>query len=148
MQRFFDFQESLHRYCQQLEQRFTVPYEISLTPAQIPSAYKTSGTTDLSSIGAVLWDVYGTLCGVDLGDLDKTLEYDEHLLRAARATIAEFSLEEPLSLMRMEPDQPSENTLRDLYLQMIDDSHLRSLAEGVRDPEVLIEQVWLQKTAL
>jgi putative hydrolase of the HAD superfamily len=142
MQRFFDFQESLHHYYQRLEQRFTVPCEISLTPAQIPSAYKTSGTADLSSIGAVLWDVYGTLCGMDLGDLEKTLEHDEHLLRAARATIAEFSLEEPL--MRMEPDQSSENTLRDLYLQMIDDSHLRSLAEGTKYPEVLIEQIWLQ----
>jgi len=142
MQRFFDFQESFNHYYQRLEQRFTVPYEISLTPAQIPSAYKTPGTADLSSIGAVLWDIYGTLCGMDLGDLDKTLEHDEHLLRAAQATIAEFSLEE--SLMRMEPDQPSENTLRDLYLQMIDDSHLRSLAEGTKYPEVLIEQIWLQ----
>ena len=142
MQRFFDFPESFHHYFQQLEQRFTDTREISFAPPQIPVAYKTSDSTDLSSVGAVLWDVYGTLCGVDLGDLEKTLEYNEHLLRAAKATMTEFSLTEPL--MCLKPGQPGENTLRDLYLQLIDNSHLRSLADGIRYPEVLIEQIWLQ----
>lgn len=139
MKRFFDFSPALWDYFQELDRRFgkaNEADELFPSPAEV-ACYG----MDLSGIRVVLWDVYGTLCGVELGDLEKTLEDDERLLAAAKAIIGEFSLQEPLK--RMRPDQLCEITLRDLYRQMIEDSHLRSLATGVEYPEVVIEQIWL-----
>ncbi len=137
MKRFFDFSPSLWQYFQEIDRRFSVGEEIVPVAAEV-----TCRSADLSSVRAVLWDVYGTLCGVELGDLVGSLEYEDRLLRAAEVTVEEFSLHGPLK--RLKPDQPAEVTLSDLYQELIADSHLRSLATGVEYPEVVIEQIWLE----
>jgi len=136
LKRFFDFPDTLWSYFQQVDLRFTPTPHLTASDAAL-----TPSLTDLSSVRAVLWDVYGTFSGVDLGDMEQSLQHEDRLLAAARATVQEFSLQE--TLQRLDTSLPPETTLRDLYTQLIADSHLRSLAQGIEYPEVQIEQIWL-----
>ena len=135
MQRFFDYPVSLWSYFRQVDERLSkknaprpVPADINPQPA------------DLSGVRAVLWDVYGTLSGVSVGDLQRTLEYEDQLAQAAGAVIEEFGLAP--SLKQLYPERPEPIALRDRYLQLITESHERSRAAGIEYPEVLIEQIW------
>jgi len=136
LKRFFDFPDTLWSYFQQIDRRFNPTPRLASSDSAL-----TPVLTDLSSVRAVLWDVYGTLSGVDLGDMERSLQHEDRLLHAARATVEEFSLQEPLQ--NLDPSHPPPETLRDLYTQLIADSHLRSLAQGIEYPEVQIEQIWL-----
>jgi len=95
---------------------------------------------DLSGVRAVFWDVYGTLCGVSVGDLQQTLEYGDRLAQAAGAAIEEFGLAPALT--QLYPDRSADIALRDRYLELIAESHERSRGTGIEYPEVVIEQIW------
>jgi putative hydrolase of the HAD superfamily len=135
MERFFDYPASLWAYFHDVDRRFTESGNISPKPCPVD----TYGD-NLGNVRAVLWDVYGTLCGVGLGDLEKSLQDLQRLQIAAQATINEFSLEPALT--QLYPQQSPAQALRDRYLQLIDESHQRSLLAGVEYPEVVIENIW------
>ncbi len=156
MRRFFDFPDSLWRYFAEVDSRYAGCCDTQVIPADI-TCYN-----NLSHVKVVIWDVYGTLCGVDVGDLEGVVQSSinasnsgdggcddsagnanssgERLLRAARATIEEFKL--GASLRKMFPSCVPEDALRELYLDMIANAHLESLSHGVEYPEVVIEQIW------
>jgi len=134
--RFYDYPTSLWRYFRQLDDRMTPPDPPRPVPADIPPH-----SASLPDIRGVVWDIYGTVCGVDLGDLEKSLTAEDRLAEVAGILLDEFDLGE--SLHRLNPDQPPPQTLRDLYVRGIADSHQRSRAEGIEYPEVKIERIWL-----
>ncbi|MBN1765751.1 MAG: HAD hydrolase-like protein [Sedimentisphaerales bacterium] len=136
MKRFFDFPDTLWQYFQDMDRRFKMPDDCTVTPAEIDYTQ-----ADLSDIRVILWDIYGTLCGVDVGDLEKTLEHSERVVKAAAVMVEKFNLARPLQ--KIHDDQPPEKNLADLYLQLIADSHLRSREAGIEYPEVEIEQIWI-----
>lgn len=136
MKRFFDFPISLWSWFTQVDQRFAVS-EVS---APVPLDLESTVNTDLGDIRVVLWDVYGTMLGASVGDLERTLEEPARLLTGTTALCDEFHLHEPLQ--KLQPHQAPEMYLRDRYLREITDSHLRSLGMGIEYPEVAIETVW------
>jgi len=136
MERFFDFPPSLWEYFQQVDGRLAARTVVSAQSGPLEPYWG-----DLHGIRAVLWDVYGTLCGAAVGDLEQSLVQEGRLQSAARATIAEFELGEALA--RLYPDTPGDLALRDRYLELIGQSHKHSEAAGVEYPEVVIENIWL-----
>ena len=135
MKPYIEFTSALRDYFQQIDLLFDDPVTIDPTPAPIVT-YR--GT--LPEIQAVIWDVYGTLCGMELGDLEQAWADRDRLLPAARALVEEFGLGSPLR--RMSAEQEPEKSLVELYLQRIEHSHERSCRQGVEYPEVVIEQIW------
>jgi putative hydrolase of the HAD superfamily len=91
----------------------------------------------IKNIKAVLWDVYGTLLTLSVGDLESTLAKKDTMLEAFGRTIREFGLG------RFLDGTPSE-TLLDLYVGEIEKTHRRKRARGVFSPEVKIEHIWLR----
>lgn len=139
MKRFFDFPPSLWAYFRDVDARFVskAPPQGVTSPQPPPI---TPYVDNLPAIRAVLWDVYGTLFGTGVGDLERSLQYEDRLLTAAHAAVEEFLLAEPLQ--KLYPQQPPDAALRDRYLQLIAESHQHSLAQNIDYPEVLIECIW------
>lgn len=136
MNRFFDFSPSVWDYFQKIDRRFSSQSAISPQPGPVEPHLP-----HLPGIRAVIWDVYGTLCGADAGDLDKTLTQRDLLRSVANATITEFKLDKPLASLY--PDSPADLALSNLYLQLIHQSHENSKTNGIDYPEVVIENIWL-----
>jgi putative hydrolase of the HAD superfamily len=135
MKHFFDFPKSLLDYFQNVDKRMASAdpmLNISLSMECFSDIHKT--------IKAVLWDVYGTLAGFTVGDLENSLENYDSLTLAASQTIDEFQLAEALQLLF--PQLPPETALQEFYLQLINESHIRSQNMGIEYPEVLIEMIW------
>lgn len=135
MRRFFEYPEHLESYFRKVDIRFspkTVPQPV---PADVSPQL-----ADFSGVRAVFWDVYGTLFGVSVGDLQQTLEYEDRLAQAAGMVIEEFGLALPLT--QLYPDRSAHIALRDRYLQLIAESHERSRTAGIEYPEVVIEIIW------
>ncbi len=137
MKRFFDYPQSLWSWFQTVDKRFETGSPTP-HPAQLSLPIREG---DLKDIHVVLWDVYGTLLGVEVGDLEQSHERPDRLEAAARTTIAEFGLEP--SLGRLYPGRDPAAALRERYLRGIDDSHLQSAGRGVQFPEVVIQHIWL-----
>lgn len=133
---FFDFSTSLWDFFRQIDKRFAVKKPPSPTPASLKSY-----SADLSNIKIVLWDVYGTILGLDLGDLEKSLQSRDCLTAAAQKTVEQFQLEAPLE--KLFPDQFADWALCDRFVQLIRESHLESQSRGIEYPEVVIEKIWL-----
>ncbi|MBN2211882.1 MAG: HAD hydrolase-like protein [Sedimentisphaerales bacterium] len=138
MKRFFDYPQKLWEWFETVDKRFAVDTPPTLQPAHLSVEIHQG---NLSDIHVVLWDVYGTLLGVEVGDLEQSHDRPDRLEEAARLTIAEFNLETPL--VRLYPGRDSAVSLRERYLKGIDDSHLQSAGRGVQFPEVVIQQIWL-----
>ena len=65
MKRFFDFPLSVWSYFQDVDKRFCISSDPPIKPVQIESYH-----TEFNNIRVVLWDIYGTLFFLSLGDLD------------------------------------------------------------------------------
>lgn len=135
MKRFFDYPDYLLDYFREQDRRFADRPCPKTQPAPIAAVKEC-----LSDVKVILWDIYGTLCGVGLGDMEQASQNEDRLQTPAQATMNEFHLQEPL--YDMEPDKPVGLTLRDLYLNLIDESHQKSMRAGIDVPEVLIERIW------
>ena len=134
MQRFFDFPASLWSFFQETDLSFDRPG--MLEPLDTPLR-----SVALPGIRAVLWDIYGTLLGCALGDLEASLQDPQRQTQAAALLIERFSLQGPLR--QLNGHAPLEIALRDRYLALIDQSHRQSRAAGVEYPEVIIQDIWL-----
>jgi len=135
MKRFFDYHPNVLSYFKQVDQRLNQ----NQSPKIIPAVEK-SIVHPLINIKAVLWDVYGTLLGVDVGDLERSCLIRQPIEATAVTVINEFSLEQSLRLLY--PNMPPAIALSSRYLELIAESHRRSQAQGVEYPEVVIEEIW------
>lgn len=91
----------------------------------------------IKNIKAVLWDVYGTLLTLSVGDLERMLAKKDTMLEAFGCTIREFGLGRFL-------DGRQSETLLNLYTREIEKTHRRKRARGVFSPEVKIDHIWLR----
>jgi putative hydrolase of the HAD superfamily len=91
----------------------------------------------IENVGAVLWDVYGTLMAVSVGDLKDGREKEKLMLEAFRRTAREFGLLEF-------PGNKPEERLMEMYVKEIEKTHRRKRSHGVFSPEVKIEQIWMR----
>lgn len=135
MDHYFDFSSSLLRYFHEIDLR--------LAPRELPRpspAELTATKVPLSGIRAVLWDVYGTIFGCALGDLQQTLRQRLRLESVSAELIKEFDLG-PV-LRELAPESPPAEALAGRLLELIAQSHSRSSQAGVEYPEVLIERIW------
>ncbi|MBN1436906.1 MAG: HAD family hydrolase [Sedimentisphaerales bacterium] len=140
MNRFFDYSRELLDYFDWVDRRYG-GVGADAEPAAIAEELR-----GLDGIKAVMWDLYGTLLKIDIGDLEGSLEEQRHITRAAAAVVEEFELGSALE--RMVHDSGSEMTAVELlcryYTEAIADSHERSKKKGVAYPEVVIERIWAQ----
>ena len=144
MNRYFDYPELVWRYFQEVDGRFgdRRPRRLVRGDVAVDVSGLASGLGRDKTIKAVLWDIYGTLFGVGLGDLEQTLGYDRRLSEAGAVVVREFFLGE--SLKKLYAGKKPQESLRDRYLSLIAESHDKSRAEGVEYPEVVIEDIWQQ----
>jgi putative hydrolase of the HAD superfamily len=123
-----DFARALH------EKRLVTP-ERRLEPIDYPSHSET-----LSDIRVVLFDVYGTLVNYWRPEFAAEETKNKALLGAFEKTISYFGMER--YLVEMNPAEPVEKTLWDLYHGLIALRHKLSLDKNIEFPEVKIEEVW------
>jgi putative hydrolase of the HAD superfamily len=124
--------QSLLHYAEELRTRRRHRRVSKTIPARIAVRL-----TSVRRAAAVLWDIYGTLIALSVGDLAKTLEKKQTLLRAFRLTAEEFGFNNYL-------DNDPARILLDWYVMQIEGTHRRKRAHGVSLPEVKIEQIWLR----
>ncbi|RJP16122.1 MAG: HAD family hydrolase [Candidatus Abyssobacteria bacterium SURF_5] len=123
---------SVIEYAEQRSRGRTRVRKYPIIPANIPQKLP-----KLVGIGAVLWDVYGTLLGHPMGDVVEHSLMEKSTKRAFIKTAAEYGLEKFLG------GDPA-TVLRKLYDDEIEKIHRRKRAQGVFSPEVKIEEVWLR----
>jgi putative hydrolase of the HAD superfamily len=94
----------------------------------------------LTGIRAVIFDVYGTLLHYwkqPFGDEEKK---KRHLMGAFEKVIQFFGMEK--ALVEMNPEEPPQKTVYDLYHGLIMLNHEKLVGKGITFPEVRIEEVW------
>jgi FMN phosphatase YigB (HAD superfamily) len=126
---------SLEQYASYLDTRSDLPWPAP--PEAIPVKARPH-LERLSGIRAVLWNVYGTLLAIPLGDL--VFEHPQTFImsNALDRAIQEFKM---WSSMTRKPGQPS-NALRLMYDQVLLEQRGISGPGGEKHPEVLAERVW------
>ncbi len=124
--------QSIEEYSERQSKRRLRRKVYKIVPARIARR-----VPKIERVGAVIWDVYGTLMALSVGDLESTLAKKKTLSGAFRRTIREFGLYEVL-----DGDPPE--TLMDLYIGEIKKTHRRKHARGEFSPEVKIERIWLR----
>ena len=124
--------QSIEEYSERQSKRRLRRKAYKIVPARIARR-----VPKIERVGAVIWDVYGTLMALSVGDLESTLAKKKTMSGAFRRTIREFGLYEFLD------DDPPE-ALMDLYIGEIKKTHRRKHARGVFSPEVKIERIWLR----
>ncbi len=123
---------SIEEYAEHLSKRRFRRKRYEIAPARIAGRVRR-----IERVEAVLWDVYGTLMALAVGDLASALEKQETMLGAFRRTIREFRLSKFL-------DGAPPDTLLRMYVGEIEKTHRRKIARGVSSPEVKIERIWLR----
>jgi len=127
MNSFFDEPQELTAFFRETEAAFAPKTPLDPKPANIPTRLN-----PLKNIRVILWDIYGTLCGAKIGDLQDALAQRDAHVTPALAVINKFSL------------QISAENLVDLYHDLIAQSHRKSHDQGVEYPEVHIDKIWQQ----
>jgi putative hydrolase of the HAD superfamily len=94
----------------------------------------------LTDIRVVLFDVYGTLINYWRPEFSGEDTKKKALIGAFKETISHFGMER--YLVEMNPQEPAEKTLWDLYHGLIALRHKLSLDKKIEFPEVKIEEVW------
>jgi putative hydrolase of the HAD superfamily len=123
-----DFARTLH-------EKHAVTQERVLAPVDYPSRCEI-----LTDIRVVLFDVYGTLINYWRPEFASEDTKKKALLGAFEKTISHFGMER--YLVEMNPGEPAEKTLWDLYHGLIALRHKLSLDKKIEFPEVKIEEVW------
>ncbi len=123
---------SIDEYAERQSKRRQRRKRHAIVPARIPARLR-----KIKHAGAILWDVYGTLLALPVGDLERTLDQKETMFKAFKQTAREFGFD------RFTNGNPAEN-LMELYVREIEKTHRRKRGHGVFSPEVKIEQIWLR----
>jgi FMN phosphatase YigB (HAD superfamily) len=124
---------TLEQYADYLDTRKDIPWP---APLEVKPAKARPHLESMPEIKAVLWNVYGTLLTIPLGDL--VFEHPERMVMeiALDKTITEFKM---WGSMSRKPGQPAE------YMKALYANELmlqRGLGTGERFPEVLSERIW------
>ncbi len=126
---------SLEQYASYLDTRGDLPWP---APPEATPVKARPHLERLSGIRAVLWNVYGTLLAIPLGEL--VFEHPQAFImsNALDRTIQEFKM---WASMTRKPGQPS-NALRLMYDQVLLEQRGITGPGGEKHPEVLAERVW------
>ena len=124
---------SLEQYADQLDTRKDLPWPAP--PQAVPVKAKPH-LARLPGVRAVLWNVYGTLLAIPLGEL--VFEHPQAFImsNALEKTIQEFKM---WGSMSRKPGQPSEY-MGQIYSQIL--TEMKVGPPGERHPEVAVEKVW------
>jgi len=123
---------AIEEYAEHLSRKKVRRKKYAIKPAGIPARLK-----KMKNVAAVLWDVYGTLLALSVGDLERALAQKDTMRTAFRRTIKEFGFGRFL-----DGDPP--DSLMQLYVREIENTHRRKRSRGVFSPEVKIEHIWLR----
>jgi hypothetical protein len=128
-----DMPLTLEQYADYLDTRKDIPWP---APLEVKPARARPHAESMPDIKAVLWNVYGTLLSIPLGDL--VFDHPQPLVMeiALDKTITEFKM---WGSMSRKPGQPAEY-MRALYANEL--MLQRGLGTGERYPEVLSERIW------
>ena len=138
MREYSDFPDELQHYFSEVDRRFADRSGECDRPVR--AAKVDCYDAEFADVRAVMWDLYGTLLAVGVGDLADSSGQDERLEKAAAETVREFNLE--AGLRNLYPMRQPAAALRDRYLALITLSHEESHARGIEYPEVRIEEIW------
>ncbi|HEV3146598.1 MAG TPA: HAD family hydrolase [Gemmataceae bacterium] len=124
---------TLEEYAEYLDTRKDIPWPAA---PEVKPAKARPHLESMPNIKAVLWNVYGTLLAMPLGEL--VFEHPQPLVMeiALDKTINEFKM---WASMSRKPGQPAEY-MKTLYAQEL--LLQRGLGAGERIPEVLSERIW------
>jgi phosphoglycolate phosphatase-like HAD superfamily hydrolase len=125
---------SLEQYATWLDGRHDLPWPAPPTPEP---ANARPTLKRLRGVRAVLWNVYGTLLSIPLGELVFEHPTSYVMTMALEKTIAEFKM---WASMSRKPGAPSEY-MGHLYGSMLDEQRLAP-SPGEKHPEIVAERVW------
>lgn len=125
---------SLEQYATWLDGRHELPWPAP--PAPDPPKAR-SHLKKLPGIRAVLWNVYGTLLTIPLGDIVFEHPTPFVMTTALEKTIAEFKM---WFSMSRKPGAPSEY-MSQIYRSLLDEQRLAP-SPGEKYPEIISERIW------
>lgn len=125
---------SLEQYATWLDGRKDLPWPAPPVPDP-PKAR--SHLKKLRGIRAILWNVYGTLLAIPLGELVFEHPTPFVMTTALEKTIAEFKM---WFSMSRKPGAPSEY-MSQIYRSLLDEQRLAP-SPGEKYPEILAERIW------
>lgn len=125
---------SLEQYAAWLDGRHDLPWPAP--PAPDPPKAR-SHLKKLRGVRAILWNVYGTLLAIPLGDLVFEHPTPFVMTTALEKTIAEFKM---WFSMSRKPGAPSEY-MSQIYRSLLDEQRLAP-SPGEKFPEILSERIW------
>jgi FMN phosphatase YigB (HAD superfamily) len=125
---------TLEQYATYLDSRADLPWPAPPQPSPVKAR---PHLVRLSGIRAVLWNVYGTLLAIPLGEL--VFEHPTAFImsNALDRTIQEFKM---WASMTRKPGQPSEQ-MQNYYLRFLNEQRSVS-GGGERYPEACSERIW------
>ncbi len=104
------------------------------------SAQYPSKSERLADIRVVVFDIYGTLFNYWRPEFGSEQTKKTALLSAFEKTATRFGMKK--FLLEMNPDEPAEKTLSDLYHGLITLKHELAAEKKIEFPEIRIERVW------
>ncbi|HUI91890.1 MAG TPA: HAD family hydrolase [Chitinivibrionales bacterium] len=122
-------------FARQLHESFPCEKGMELTPLDYPSK---GGS--LADIRVALFDVYGTLVNYWKRVFATEAGRQHAVLAAFDKVIDRFGIKK--YLVEMNPDEPPEKTLSDLYHGLISLKHGLAAEKNIEFPEVRIEDIW------
>jgi hypothetical protein len=124
---------TLEEYAEYLDTRKDIPWP---APAEVKPVKARPHLESMPDLKAVMWNIYGTLLTIPLGEL--VFEHPQPLVMeiALDKTINEFKM---WGSMSRKPGQPAEY-MKHLYAQEL--MLQRGIGGGERYPEILSERIW------
>ena len=122
-------------FARELHESFPCANNQALTPLQYPSK-----SVKLADIRVTLFDVYGTLVNYWKKEFENEAGKQATLLSAFEKVIQRFVMQP--YLVQMNPEEPPQKTLSDLYHGLISLKHGLAAEKKIEFPEVKIEEIW------
>jgi putative hydrolase of the HAD superfamily len=125
----------LAEFARDLHEQYRMDAERPLEAVAYPS-----GGELLTDIRAVVFDVYGTLINYWRREMDQEATRRHLFGDACGKVAARFGFTEYLAAMN--PEEPPEKTLYDLYCGLIALRREKAQQPGITNPEIKVEEVW------
>ena len=122
-------------FARELHESFPCENSQAFTPLEYPSK-----SVNLADIRVVLFDVYGTLVNYWKKEFENEVGKQKALLSAFEKVIQRFEMEP--YLVQMNPEEPPQKTLSDLYHGLISLKQGLAAKKNIEFPEVKIEEIW------
>jgi putative hydrolase of the HAD superfamily len=122
-------------FARELHESFPNASDRPLVPVQFPARNE-----ELGDIRVAIFDVYGTLFNYWRDEFETEQRKQNALRDSFAKTMDRFEMRRYIE--EMNPDEPAEKTISDLYHGLITLKHELSAEKKVEFPEVRIEEVW------